>query len=66
MTPVVVPLWMALAFVPCVLSGCGSPPQIAHRAYSDAEIKEFAQGMLGRSTLSQDKYEKYKKALATP
>ncbi|NHN79258.1 hypothetical protein HA520_18555 [Azotobacter chroococcum] len=66
MTPVVVPLWMALALLPCLLSGCGSPPQIDREPHSEAEIKAFAQDMLGRSSLSPDKYQKYKKALATP
>lgn len=66
MTSMVMPLCMALAFVLCLLGGCGSPPQIPHRSHSEAEVKEFAKDMLGRSKLPRDQYEQYKKALSAP
>lgn len=57
---------LSLAIFTVVLSGCASPPAPAERAYTDAEVKQFALEMLSRSSLSMDDYEKLRKAILNP
>lgn len=58
-----IPLWMAIALI---LGGCAAQPRNAAKPYTNAEIKQFALKFLGSSSLSSDRYEGYRRALARP
>lgn len=57
---------IALLALTVLLAGCSSQPQKVERAYTDAEIKEFALEMLSRSGLPYEEYEKLRRAIENP
>lgn len=50
----ITPLWLA---------GCSTQPAPQKQPYDDAQVKSFALKMLGASTLSDELYAKYRRAL---
>lgn len=51
---------------PLWLVGCSSQPTPPQHPYSDEEVKSFALKMLGASSLSDELYAKYRRALTEP
>ncbi len=62
----------ALAFLsltltlPLWLVGCASQPAPQQEPYSDEHVKSFALKMLGASSMSDELYAKYRRALTEP
>lgn len=53
----IMPLWLV---------GCASQPAPQKQPYSDEQVKSFALKMLGASSLSDELYAKYRRALTEP